>query len=323
MPYKHSEYEIKTQKRRIKTKKSTIKRLLLLSISLTLCMGVLPYTSVVNATIVFEDDFDDGIIDSSKWVFGPNGTGGDVIEEDGVLKFILSDPSPYKQVRNSVDLYSDCMRLTLRINPVVVASSKNIGIYLRETPDDPTLLNGFYLQFNSTISTYALMRVTGAVYSTSGGYPSGAYDLTGYSILGPQSTTMNTWHDVELEKTGDVYEFSINGELKTTFTDSAPDSLPSQLYGTAGYLWDLRRDRETGELWLDDIKVYSCEGQGGSNECYNAGYAAGEATCEGFYSPEQLAQAVADARASMYTKERMIQEIADILTWETLTEPIK
>lgn len=73
---------------------------LLVSIALTLFFLM---ASVVHATILFEDDFEDGILDNTKWILGvatggksyPSGSIGDTVTENGGVLKIAQDSTDW------------------------------------------------------------------------------------------------------------------------------------------------------------------------------------------------------------------------------------
>lgn len=199
------------------------------------CGVMLAVASSIRANVIFEDDFNDGVIDPGKWVWSPDGNGGTVTEASGWQTMDSSAGganSPYKQLRTSVDLMRNNMTVEFRIQPAYVAGNKNVGVWLGEVPDNPVPdLNGFYVHWNSTANSIRIGHVTGAYWG------SGKMEHTAdWSVDSPTGTGMyGDWQYVKIDKQGDVYSFYRHEDSETapynllgSYTDEGDG--PSELY---------------------------------------------------------------------------------------------
>ena len=83
----------------------------------------------IASTTVLSDDFNDGSIDSSKWVH--NGlSGGKLTENNGILYFATETYND-QQLRTKVNIgqYSD-FTIQFQISPIDVSGDKNVGFWL-------------------------------------------------------------------------------------------------------------------------------------------------------------------------------------------------
>lgn len=201
-------------------------------------------TAYAIENVILFDDFEDGEIDPDKWIFNPNGIGGSVTEHDGYLDWNGYGSTPYQAVRTSIDLLRDELNITVDVNPVWVAPNKNVGFWLGQVDGYSTGYNeyyghGYFLMFNSTSSYVEIHKFSG--------------DLGGWVIGTIYGVPMNTWHPIEVTKSGNTIQFfiHIDGDKQLIATDSK-FSLEA-LHFSTGRMWNETRNGEDGHVLYDNL----------------------------------------------------------------------
>ncbi len=207
-----------------------------------ICVLTAVFVSLValsaNATMIFQDDFDDGVIDSGNWTFNSSGSGGSVTEHDGYLDWVGSGSTPYQAVRTATDLLQENLTITLDINPVSVAGNKNVGFWLGEIDDFGNAGEGYFLMFNST-SNYVEVQRPGQLHGTYFGI------------------AMNQWYGIEVDKIGSSISFSIVTNTGAHLIGAHDTFDLETLYWTTGRPWNENRDGENGHVLYDNLMVKS------------------------------------------------------------------
>lgn len=215
-------------------------------------MATIVWSGSARATVFFQDDFNDGVLDPTKWVPNPNANGG-IVEEVGGFLHTVSAPgetSPYAQVRTSFDAMAANTTLTLSFNPFSVASSKNIGFWWGNAPDNPGDLNGFFVSFNGSQGSLNIHHVFGAHEESPGRWLHDSHNLS----EGLYPGSLNQWHTWTIQKTLNLYTF-LRDDVEILTYEPLIDEAPTALYWSEGYLWDFPRDGEVGDMRCDWIAI--------------------------------------------------------------------
>ena len=193
----------------------------------------------------FSDDFEDGIIDSEKWV-QVSGSGGSIEESGGYLKLnYTSGSAPHEQIRTKDDLIQDNLTLTVNVYPHGPHPNrdKTIGFWFGDINEGA--LSGYFCSFYS--KGYHSFQVWKYHANTYQWYINQLY---------PSEAALFAPHEIEIVKEGSTYVFYIDGEEVTRDTDQSTQ--PASLYFSMGRPWmESTPSREYGTVWLDDILVES------------------------------------------------------------------
>ena len=197
-------------------------------------IGITGSVCLADQITVFQDDFNDSVIDPAKWV--SNGrTGGSVVEADGVLKVSVYDDNDI-QYRTLPDLLVDADRLTIqfKVQARYVASDKNAGFWLGDSLGDI----GFICNFSEKWQRF----------TTPIGSLGSKYGTPPVSVGGGDSAM---WHQVLIFKEGSTYSIYLDNRLVGENDAIQPDSL----YLSMGYRWLANYSGEGAELYYDDLVV--------------------------------------------------------------------
>jgi len=196
-------------------------------------------------SVILFDDFNDGVIDSSKWIH--NGwSGSALVESDGTLYF-ETGTSNDQQIRTKTNIgqYDD-FTITFKMKPVWVSGDKNVGFWLGNLAEgnmNDGKHRGYYFQLHGKTKGFNI----GVVYDVSGAGLHDKYD--------PPSWTQDTWHTIKIVRNSGEIKFYVNGEL--VGTDSTYASQMRDLYWVTGRTWKDSRSGEAAQIYIDDFSVTS------------------------------------------------------------------
>jgi len=197
--------------------------------------------------VIFSDDFSSTAIDTSKWVFNPNGVGGSVTQSGGYLDWSGSGTTPYQAVRTAVNLQRRNLLITLDINPVSVAPNKNVGFWLGQIDGFGDYTGyGYFVGFNSTGSFVEVNKWAGGPGSA------GVVGNVG-------GISMNTWYRMEVVKEGSSISFFIVVGTNRTFIGRDTNYALNSLYWSTGRPWNENRSGEDGNVLYDNLRVVTGE----------------------------------------------------------------
>ncbi len=200
---------------------------------------------VTQSGVILYDDFEDGVIDPSKWVH--NGwSGGTLSESNGTLYFETGSSSD-QQLRTAINIGQyDEFTITFKIKPEWVSGDKNVGFWLGNLAEgdigDGTH-RGYYLLFHGKTQGIAIS----AVYDSNAAGLHDKYD--------PPNWSPGAWYPVKVVRSNSVIEFFFDDEL--IGADSTYASQMTELFWVTGRPWKEGLSGEAAKIYIDDFKVNS------------------------------------------------------------------
>jgi len=227
--------------------KTLFKIWLVIVIGLILFFGLTPLEKGVvaqSSIVVFEDNFDDGVIDNSLWIH--NGWTGGVLQESNGTLYFESGTCNDQQVRSSVNFATyDEFTITFDIKPDWVSGDKNVGFWLGNLVEGmlgETEHNGYVWQFHGKTQGFNIVYV----------HPGGAQDLL-HDTYDPPKWTPGQWISIKIERTLSSVKFYFNGELVGVDDIHASDL--TDLYWITKRPWKDDQCNEGARIHIDNFQV--------------------------------------------------------------------